>query len=135
MKQDQKDFINDVILPVLIKKAIDGSLPSDMTELSILDFEGEIEKINLLSPLSKPRILVDILDGCITSIYSDIPIDIVEVNCDDQADEPILVSERIGNQEKLIEPGQKFYETIYAVNEKSDKDVIKINEKLKQLDY
>ncbi len=47
MKQAQKDLINQAILPKLIEMAIDGTLPSDMNDLSVFHFEDEIKQFNI----------------------------------------------------------------------------------------
>lgn len=53
MNVDQKDFVNEVILPKLVKMAIDGTLPLDITQLSSFDFDKEASEFNINRPHRK----------------------------------------------------------------------------------
>ncbi len=46
MTKAQKDYINNVIRPVLIQMAIDDELPSDMNEIGYHHFEKATEEYN-----------------------------------------------------------------------------------------
>ena len=46
MTPEQKTFIKQVVIPQLASMAIEGTLPSDINELSDADFEKRADKFN-----------------------------------------------------------------------------------------
>jgi len=46
MNEEQKKFLDEVVLPKLIKMAISDELPLDMTQLSSYHFDEEAEEFN-----------------------------------------------------------------------------------------
>jgi hypothetical protein len=55
MEPEQKKFFNQVILPKLVEMAEEGTLPSDINELSSFDFDEEAKSFNrLVEPISYP---------------------------------------------------------------------------------
>ena len=46
MTQEQRNLIDEIILPKLVLMAIDGTLPSDMSQLSSHYFDEEVRVYN-----------------------------------------------------------------------------------------
>lgn len=55
MTEDQKQFITQVIRPVLIQLAIDNKLPVDMNEIGYHFFEKAVEQFNEANTGSNER--------------------------------------------------------------------------------
>jgi hypothetical protein len=50
MKEEQRKFIDEVILPQLVEMAVNDTLPLDMTQLSSFQFDDKAEQFNAENP-------------------------------------------------------------------------------------
>jgi type I site-specific restriction-modification system R (restriction) subunit len=91
MTQDQKDFFNKVIKQKLIEMAIDGSLPSDMTELQDSHFEEEAEAYNNSDEVER-RVRIEHLSHYISSDDLDGALRLLENEDDDSIPADYIVT-------------------------------------------